>query len=131
MQDASSWLYHFLDPLETGLEVLDGSYVTDLEVPCAEQTVCGAVEVEEEWLIENTWSIRPNPARDRAHVDWSGEVQAAELRFYDALGRPVAQFDVRQMAVPSADLTGLVPGLYYVTLETAAGATATRKLVIN
>lgn len=124
-------LYNFLDPLGTGQEVLEGSYVTDLEVPCAEQTICGVVEVEEEWLIENEWSIRPNPARDRVYVDWSGEVQAAELRFYDALGRPVAQFDVRQMAIPAADVSGWPQGLYYVTVETAGGATATRKLVIE
>jgi hypothetical protein len=124
-------LFNFLDPIGTGQEVLDGSYVTDLEVPCAEQTTCGVVEVEEEWLIENEWSIRPNPARDRVYVDWSGEVQAAELRFYDALGRPVAQFDVRQKAVPAADVSGWAQGVYYVTLETAAGATATRKLVIE
>ena len=124
-------LYHFLDPLETNQEVLDGSYVTDMEVPCAEQTICGMTEVEEEWLLENSWAIRPNPARDRVFVDWSGEVQAAELRFYDAFGRPVAQFDVRQMAVPQANVIGWVPGMYYVTVETAAGATATRKLIID
>ena len=111
--------------------MLDGSYVTDLEVPCAGQTICGVVEVEEEWLIENQWTIRPNPARDRVYVDWSGEVKAAELRFYDALGRPVAQFDVRQMAIPVADVSGWAQGLYYVTVETAGGATATRKLVIE
>ena len=111
--------------------MLEGSYVTDLEVPCAEQTICGVVEVEEEWLIENEWSIRPNPVRDRVYVDWSGEVQAAELRFYDALGRPVAQFDVRQMAIPAADVSGWAQGLYYVTVETAGRATATRKLVIE
>jgi hypothetical protein len=35
------------------------------------------------------------------------------------------------MAVPAADVSGWAQGLYYVTVETAGGATATRKLVIE
>lgn len=127
----SEKLFNFLDPLGTGQEILDGSYVTDLEVPCAEQSVCGVVELEEQWLLTHEWAVRPNPARDRIYVDWSGDIRAVELRLYDGLGRPVMAFDVRQMDVPSANVQGLAPGVYFITLETEGGATATRKLVID
>ena len=124
-------LYNFLDPIGSGQEVLDGSYVTELEVPCAEQSVCGVVEIEEAWLMDNAWSVRPNPAKDVLFVDWSGEIRASELRIYDGLGRPVMQVDVRNMDVPQADISALESGMYYVTVETAGGAMATRKVIVE
>jgi hypothetical protein len=124
-------LYNFLDPIASGQEVLDGSYVTELEVPCAEQSVCGVVEIEEAWLLNNDWAVRPNPAQDAIFVDWPGDIRAEELRIYDALGRPVLQVDVRNMDVPQADVRRLKSGLYYVTVETTGGAMATRKVIVE
>ena len=124
-------LFNFLDPIATGQEILDGSYVTELEVPCAEQSLCGVVEIEEEWLLSNPWAVRPNPARNTIYIDWSGEIQAAHMRIYDQMGRPVLSCDVQQMTVPTADVSSLSSGAYFITLETEGGAMATRKLIIE
>lgn len=124
-------LYNFLDPLETGQEILDGSYVTELEVPCAEQSICGVVDIEEEWLVSNDWKIRPNPAQNHLYIDWSGEIQAAQLRIYDQMGRQIGRYSVLGMQTPSLDISGLMPGFYYLTLETEHGATATRQFIIE
>lgn len=121
----------FLDPAGTGQQTLDGSYVTEEESPCAEQTVCGIVDIEEMWLIENEWTLRPNPTQDRLFVDWSGEIQASELQIFDAAGRSIMNVDVRNMTTPSVSVTGMESGLYYLTLCTAAGAAATRKFMVD
>ena len=121
----------FLDPAGTGQQTLDGSYVTEEESPCAEQTVCGIVDIEEMWLIENEWTLRPNPTQDRLFVDWSGEIQASELQIFDAAGRSIMNVDVRNMTTPSVSVTGMESGLYYLTLYTVGGAAATRKFMVD
>jgi hypothetical protein len=121
----------FLDPIATGQQVLDGSYVTEEESPCAEQTVCGVVEVEELWLMENEWSLLPNPAREQLYVDWSGEVHAAEIRIFDAAGRSILKVDVRNMSIPTVSLAGFNSGMYFLTLFTEGGASATRKFLVE
>ena len=121
----------FLDPAGTGQQTLDGSYVTEEESPCAEQTLCGIVDIEELWLIENEWTLRPNPTQDRLFVDWTGEIQASELQIFDAAGRSIMNVDVRNMTTPSVSVTGMESGLYYLTLYTAGGASATRKFMVD
>ena len=128
---AEEKLEAFLDPIGSGQQVLDGSYVTEEESPCAEQTVCGVVEVEELWLMENEWTLLPNPARDQLFVDWSGEIQAAEILIFDAAGRKVLTADVRNMPTPTVSLTGFESGMYFLTLFTAGGASATRKFLVE
>jgi hypothetical protein len=124
-------LEYFLDPSGTGQLVLDGSYVTEEESPCAEQSVCGVVDVEELWLIENEWRLRPNPAQDQLFIDWSGEILAAELHIFDAAGRKVMMRNVRNMSTPSVSVAGLETGMYYLTIYTEGGAAATRKFLIE
>ena len=128
---AEEKLEAFLDPIGSGQQVLDGSYVTEEESPCAEQTVCGVVEVEELWLMENEWTLLPNPARDQLFVDWSGEIQAAEILIFDAAGRKVLTADVRNMPTPTVTLAGFESGMYFLTLFTAGGASATRKFLVE
>ena len=129
--DDDEKLEFFLDPLGTGQQVLDGSYATEEESPCAEQTVCGIVEVEELWLMENEWTLRPNPAREQLTIDWSGEIQATEIQIFDASGRKILRTDVRKMTTPTVSLTGLESGMYFLTLFTPSGASATRKFLIE
>lgn len=124
-------LHNFLDPMGTGIEILDGSYVTEFETPCAGQSVCGVVDVEEAWLRENPWSLRPNPANETVWLDWSGDIRASQLRLYDSFGRGVMTVIVQGMDTPQFSVSALQSGLYYVTLETEGGATATRKLLVN
>lgn len=124
-------LYNFLDPIGTGQEQLDGSYVTEFETPCAGQSVCGIVDIEELWLQENTWSLLPNPAKDLVYLDWSGEIKASEIKLYNQSGQAVAAFDVRGMMRPQIRVADFPAGMYFVTLITQGGASATRKLVIE
>lgn len=124
-------LYNFLDPLNTGVEVLDGSYRTEFETPCAGQTICGTVDVEEEWLRENAWALHPNPANGLVTLEWSGELQAHEVRLYDQIGRPVEVISLSGIQTPQFSVAHLSSGVYYVTLETKGGATATRKLMVS
>jgi hypothetical protein len=124
-------LYNFLDPTDSGIEILDGSYRTEFETPCAGQAICGVVDVEEEWLRENAWSLSPNPANAMVSVQWSGELQAQEVRLYDQLGRPVEVIPLSGMQLPQFSVAHLASGLYYVTLVTEGGASATRKLMVS
>jgi hypothetical protein len=124
-------LYNFLDPTDSGIEILDGSYRTEFETPCAGQAICGVVDVEEEWLRENAWSLSPNPANAMVSVQWSGELQAQEVRLYDQLGRPVEVIPLSGMQSPQFSVAHLASGLYYVTLVTEGGASATRKLMVS
>ena len=123
-------LYNFLDPQGTGIEVLEGSYVTEFETPCAGQSVCGIVDVEEQWLRENTWSLHPNPSNALVTLQWSGELRAQEVRLYDQTGRPVETISFKGIQNPQFSVAHLPSGLYYVTLQTEGGATATRKLMV-
>ena len=123
-------LFNFLDPIGTGVEFLDGSYRTEFETPCAGQVVCGTVDVEEEWLRENVWSLLPNPANAMVTLQWSGALQAREVRLYDQTGRPVEVISMGGMQNPQFSVAHLPSGLYYVTLQTEGGATATRKLMV-
>ena len=123
-------LYNFLDPQGTGIEVLEGSYVTEFETPCAGQSVCGIVDVEEQWLRENTWSLHPNPSNALVTLQWSGELRAEEVRLYDQTGRPVETISFKGLENPQFSVAHLPSGLYYVTLQTEGGATATRKLMV-
>ncbi|MGY8941383.1 MAG: T9SS type A sorting domain-containing protein [Flavobacteriales bacterium] len=124
-------LYNFLDPIGSGLEWLDGSYVTEFDTPCAEQSICGIVDIEENWLIQNPWQLRPNPANESVAIDWSGEIRAVEIRLYDNLGRFIKSMDVSGLEIPSFSVAALDAGLYYVTIQTAGGASATRKLMVE
>lgn len=123
-------LFNFLDPLGTGAEVLDGSYRTEFEMPCAEQSVCGTVDIEEEWLRKNEWSLIPNPANSMVTLQWSGDLKASEVRLYDQMGRPVEVVSLSGLQSPQFSVAHLASGLYYVTLQTEGGATATRKLLV-
>ena len=124
-------LFNFLDPIGTGQEQLDGSYVTEFETPCAGQSICGVVDVEEAWLQQNQWTLLPNPAKDVVYLDWSGEIKASQIQLYDQFGRSVRSFDLRGMEGPQFQVKDLPSGMYFVTLITQGGASATRKLIIE
>ncbi|MDA0304111.1 MAG: T9SS type A sorting domain-containing protein, partial [Bacteroidetes bacterium] len=59
-----------------------------------------------------------------------GALQAREVRLYDQTGRPVEVISMGGMQNPQFSVAHLPSGLYYVTLQTEGGATATRKLMV-
>jgi hypothetical protein len=81
--------------------------------------------------MENEWSVLPNPAREQLYIDWSGEIRAAEIRIFDAAGRIALAADVRNMGTPTVSLAGFESGMYFLTLFTEGGASATRKFLVE
>ena len=90
-----------------------------------------AATLLENLLIQNPWQLRPNPANESVAIDWSGEIRAVEIRLYDNLGRFIKSMDVSGLEIPSFSVAALDAGLYYVTIQTAGGASATRKLMVE
>ena len=104
---------------------------TDAKAMVAITTVAmGTVDIEEEWLRKNEWSLIPNPANSMVTLQWSGDLKASEVRLYDQMGRPVEVVSLSGLQSPQFSVAHLASGLYYVTLQTEGGATATRKLVV-
>ena len=125
-------LKYFLDPANTGEEILDGSLVGDGDLPCDGTTVCGIVEVEEEILATAGFQLFPNPVAAgglaSVRVALPGDMPLKEVRIYDAQGRLV------DALLPNASgslVRTWTPGVHFVTIETQAGVTATRKLLVR
>ncbi|GAA4495574.1 hypothetical protein GCM10023172_07490 [Hymenobacter ginsengisoli] len=79
--------------------------------------------------------IAPNPAHASTHVQWAGAAGAtvATLTLTDALGRVVQVFHVARSSASLAyelPLTGLVPGVYFLNIQTGP-ATATGRLLVE
>lgn len=77
------------------------------------------------------FQVMPNPVRDAAYVTWKMKTpQEGKIYLADQGGKVVAQQNFSSRAQGSLFLgtQHLVPGIYYCTLETAAGR-ATTKLV--
>ncbi len=125
-------LKYFLDPANTGEEILDGSLVGDGDLPCDGTTVCGIVEVEEEILATAGFQLFPNPVAAgglaSVRIALPGDMTLKEVRIYDAQGRLV------DALLPNASgslVRTWMPGVHFVTIETQAGVTATRKLLVR
>ena len=146
----------FLDPANSGLEVLDGSYVGIGSLPCEGASTCipAGLPGDVVWT-SGQWLAVPNPASTSASASGSGSLELrlltsssgsgplaglapsplTGLRIFDAAGRPVRDLPVAAAAalatVHPVDLTGLPAGLYFLTLTTASGATATVRFVLE
>ena len=91
--------------------MLEGSYVTEFETPCAGQAVCGIVDVEEQWLREKhvvaAARIRPTQL---VTLQWSGDLRAQEVRLYDQTGRPVETISFKGIQNPLFSVAHLPSG---------------------
>jgi hypothetical protein len=125
-------LKYFLDPAGTGEEILDGSLVGEGDLPCDGTTVCGIVEVEEEILATTGFQLFPNPAAAGAassvRLSLPGDMPLKEVRIYDAQGRLI---DALLPDASGSLVRTWTPGVHFVTIETQAGVTATRKLFVQ
>ena len=147
----------FLDPANSGLEVLDGSYVSIGTLPCEGSSTCipAGLPGDVVWT-SGQWLAVPNPASASASGSaGSGSLELrllnassgtgphaglapsplTGLRIFDAAGRPLRDLPIAASAalatVHPVDLTGLPAGLYFLTLTTASGATATVRFVLE
>jgi hypothetical protein len=140
----------FLDPANSGLEVLDGSYVGTGTLLCEGSSTCipAGLPGDVVWT-SGQWLAVPNPASASAsgslelRLLTSGTGPLAGLapspltglRIFDAAGRPLRDLPIAASAalatVHAVDLTGLPAGLYFLTLTTVSGATATVRFVLE
>jgi hypothetical protein len=81
---------------------------------------------------ENYLLIRPNPANDKAFVEYlTGSLADTRISVYDASGKIVTRYSVHLVAGGiELDISGLKEGLYFVTLTDAGtGVVRSGKLV--
>lgn len=120
---ASQKLRVWLDPANTGTNVLHGGYR-----PCTSGAACDAVSVNEEELVDNNVRIAPNPTTDEFYVRLQDAMAGSRVAVYDAQGRIVfAQEQV--VGSQRFSLQGQPGGLYFVVVENDQGWSTTQKLV--
>jgi hypothetical protein len=125
--DDDEKLHNFLDPGANGVESMDGSYRGEGDSPCLGNTTCTPLAIEEELLANGwNWNVMPNPATTDFSVVLPEGVSFLELRLYDATGRFIARSGEKRMNVSNFET-----GVYFVTIETLEGATATRQLHVR
>lgn len=124
-------LKYFLDPDNTGTEVLHGSYVGEGDQPCGNFFACADTNVPGEILENEGWTISPNPAMDAAVITMPTGAPLTELRIYDAGGRLLESINPMSSTKYTVQLSGYQSGLYYLTVRTTDGASSTLKLVVE
>jgi len=121
----------FLDPIDSGVEVMDGSYRTtnaDGNVTCDAYGACEATAVEEHFV--SGLSVMPNPTLGQISVICPEGFQVERVQWFDALGRPLGEepgvtFDGQ------LNLSAWGSGVRYVTVTTTHGHSTTRKVVVQ
>jgi hypothetical protein len=123
--------YH-LDPTDTGLEILHGSYVGTGDTPCGGFGACDATEVPGQILETFDWTIIPNPVSSNALITMPHGAPLSNIRIYDAAGRIVKTVSpANSVEFFNVDVSDLSSGLHYVTVRTTDGESSTQKLVVE
>lgn len=126
---AAEKLRAFLDPANTGEEVLDGAYIGE-GTACDPQGFCTALSVESTLLTGTAWTLYPNPAEDRVHLDLPAQLRIVDVRIYDSHGRRLQVFE-HVNGLDGFSVAGWPAGLYYVTVRSASGASGTQVLQVR
>ncbi len=120
---ASQKLRVWLDPLNTGTNVLHGGYR-----PCNSGAACDAVNIDEEAIANEGVQISPNPTTDEFFVRIQGTMMNSRVTVYDTQGRLL--FDQEEIAgVQRFSLAGQPSGMYYVVVQDSNGWSSTKKVV--
>ena len=121
----------FLDPIESGEEVMDGSYrATDADgnVTCDAYGACEATAVEERFL--SGLAVMPNPTVGQVSVVCPEGFQVERVQWFDALGRPLGEESGTRFD-GQLDLSAWGRGVRYVTVTTTQGHSTTRRVVVQ
>ena len=125
-------LKNYLDPSDTGVDYLHGSYVGTGDTPCGGFGACDATEVPGQILESFGWTLSPNPVANYTLITMPKGAPLSEVRVYDAAGRIVTNLlpsnDVEKF---NLDVSDLKTGLHYVTVRTTDGSSSTQKLVVE
>ena len=123
--------YH-LDPGNTGIEVLHGSYVGEGDEPCGGFGACDETEVPGQILETFGWSIAPNPASNQAVITMPKGVPLSIVRIYDASGRIVKTIKPETLVETfTIDISDLNVGMHYVTVRTSDESSSTLKFILE
>ena len=78
-------------------------------------------------IAENQSVVYPNPANNEINVSVEN---MAKVTVYNSIGQMIFAQDANSdvMTISTESMTN---GIYYVTIETAEGATSTQKVVVN
>ena len=127
----SAKLKAFLDPIGTGEEAMDGSYVqTDADgiVSCDVYTSCAATQVENRFVAGLRMS--PNPTVGRVQVVLPAGFELAKLQWFDSMGRTLGESEGANFS-GDLDLSSWGSGVRYVTVTTKDGWSTTRRVVVQ
>ena len=128
----SDRLKYHLDPNDTGLEILHGSYVGNGDTPCGGFGACDATEIPGQILETFGWSISPNPVVNNVLISMPHGALLSNIRIYDASGRIIKAVSLENEAkFYNFDVSDLDSGLHYVTVRTTDGFSSTQKLVVE
>ena len=88
----------------------------------------------EEFAVNNFLGIYPNPSVDGIiHIDMGGDLSASTFKISNTLGQEVFSGTMDMLSQSSSkviDMQGKVPGIYFVTIQSAKYLT-TKKLVLK
>ena len=128
---ASARLKAFLDPIGTGEEFMDGSYVQMDEegnLSCNVYTACAATQVEEQFVAG--LSVSPNPSKGLVRISLPKGFELAKLQWFDSMGRSLGE-SIGANFSGDLDLSAWGSGVRYVTVTTKDGWSTTRRVVVQ
>ena len=86
----------------------------------------GSLSVPEAEAFVRPYTYYPNPAQDQLHLNYSPDVEPAQIELYDLQGRLVRS---QGSGLESLSLQGLAPGQYVMKVTMADGTTFSDKVV--
>ena len=129
----SAKLKAYLDPIGTGEEFMDGSYVQMDEegsVSCDAYLACvvTATQVEEQFAAG--LSVSPNPSKGLVRIALPSGFELAKLQWFDSMGRALGESEGANFN-GDLDLSAWGSGVRYVTVTTKDGWSTTRRVVVQ
>jgi hypothetical protein len=123
---ASEKLKNFLDPLNTGVTAMDGSYVNEgAQFPCSP-----AVSAEEIPLAFDDVKLFPSLTDQELNLNSSRFRQIREIKIFDAAGQLnwSGAFGQENIRINTAEFAA---GVYYITFVVNDGSHLTKKFVVQ
>jgi len=136
--DIDNYMYHQIGTIDGGIAGVGFSYdwstlqdiwmlKLDSEGCLMENCTVSAGEPEGE---KSEINIYPNPVQHAAHIEFS-DCPLESIHVFDATGRWVREIPVQKGSTHATlDVSGYVPGIYFLRIRTATGEVVTRALAV-